>query len=338
MSTDFFLDILWPGIIKKFGKKPQADFQKVFINSKTWTQFLGLHYGLKKEESERAAIRLVQNGYPIEIVSRGYLIRAYSIAPKVKNLVKKRNLYFTIFDTIRAGKGPINICNRLEITKQTLNPYMKNIKRLGIVKKIGRSVWCLEESFSNKSNEEIYQYLQEKIQENSLSKKILSVGARRGLNKANLHALHIKAPILEGASNFKAGYESKLKGWNRGFLKFPELGITLANNNGKSISIYLWSREIYDPLEVPALCNRWVHAVCSLLKKEGIIIDYFGWQVKTLHIMIRQEELDKILSKGLKIEVALERTTQKISENDVPKEAKVWVDSSPYKGVETNDL
>lgn len=249
-------------------------------------------------------------------------------------MVTKNNVTF-IIDSIRMMGNTVGVVPN--ISQRTLKRYRKTLKELGIINKIGYGTWEISNSFKDKSNEEIINYIK------TNTKKVTKQGDKKsslGCKKANLHALNINIPVETGVINLKemGGYESKLNNWVVQYKRIPNLGITLRNNNNKSLNIFLWSREIFDYLAIPSLCHTVVHIVCSLFKEKGVILDYFGWRVTTLHLMIKNEDLDQVLNKGLKIEVLLNRPTEKISENDITQEAKAWVDKTPYGGVETNDI
>lgn len=244
-----------------------------------------------------------------------------------------QNLKLCIVDVIRNFGGAKDVCSRLKIKYSALSYHLKSLKDLGIIEKKGYGTWQLTSSFEKKTNKEILDFLDEKKRTSKKS----SLGTRNP-KQAHLHALNINIPIVSGNVNLEGGYETKLKNWVQYTKKLPNMGVTLRNNNNKSLSVYIWSREIFDTLAIPSLCHAYVHGVCSLFKQEGVTLDYFGWRVTTFHLMIRNEDFDKVLNKGMKVEVLLGRGTEKISENDVTQEAKAWVDSSPYAGIETNDL
>ena len=233
---------------------------------------------------------------------------------------RSKNFYLNVYDLIKEGKRPSEILSVLNIPKQNLQYYLNYLKDNGFIKKIGYGTWEIIKE----------------MEEVKRSKRKSSIG----LKKTNLHALNINIPIQEGEVNLKelGGYEKKIKNWIPQYKRISSLGITLRNNNNRSISVFVWSREIFDYLAIPSLCHTVVHTVCSYFKSKGVILDYFAWRVTTLHLMIRNEDLDKVLNKGLKIEVALNRDTEKVSKQDITKEAKAWIDSTPYKGIETNDV
>jgi len=248
--------------------------------------------------------------------------------------LNKKNVYLYCINAFKKFKGTGWICSRLRMSIQALNRYLKNLKKLGIIEKKGYATWQITHKFQKQTNKKILNFIDEKKR----TKHNFSVGMKK--TRTNLHALTIQIPIISGKINLKkdGGYETKLKNWNRQFKRMQNLGVTLANNNNKSLSIYVWSRDIFDPVVIPKICFVAVQSVYQMCKEEGIILDAFGWEVKALHINIRQKDMDDILNKKLKVEVVLSRNAKKITERDMTRKAKAWVDNSPFSGLETDDL
>ena len=59
--------------------------------------------------------------------------------------IKKRNFYYSILVLIRNNNSLTYISNELNISKQRLNYYIKPLKIEGIIKKIGKGVWEVNE-------------------------------------------------------------------------------------------------------------------------------------------------------------------------------------------------
>ena len=239
-----------------------------------------------------------------------------------------------VVGSIREGIPIKEIVYRLKISKQAIAKHLKFLKSVGIISKKGYAVWEITPFFEQKSLPEIQQFIDDKKRRQPDS----SSGMRNPKNRAILHALNIVIPVVEGRPVLEGGYDGKLKNWTRRYKRYPEFGYTLVNNNDKSVGVYIWSREITDLFDIPGFCHRVVHFVCQDFKNKGVVLDYFGWRVTTFHVSMRNDVMDKILNKGLKVELLLGRDVERIGEKDITQEAKVWVDSSPYKGVETNDL
>ena len=265
----------------------------------------------------------------------GKSIKSFSDTKPVQKEVQKSDLYLYILDRVRAGKSPYSVCDDLHWKKSRIMYYVKHLKKLDILENKGYGVWQLTEPFKNDPTEKIITYIREKERSTNES----SSGVKAG-NLADLHALNIKLPIIEGEINLKAigGYEQQMNNWMKSYRKLPGLQATLQNNNNKSLNIHVWSRKIYDTLQIPALVHTYVMAVTQLMKNHAVLLDHMSFTVTTLHISIPDPVLDKIMNKGLKVEIALGRDAKKISEQDVTQQAKAWVDPSPFKCIETNDV
>lgn len=227
---------------------------------------------------------------------------------------------------------PKDIASRRKTTTQAVYKALKKLEAKGIVKRVDVGIW------------ELSQYT---IQ------PPVTTGSMRGLKnqesqtlkegQANLHALEMDIPILKGdldlVKDFKGYVTKAMRGWVPQYKRFMgPLGFTVRNNNNKSISLFLFSREIPRNFDVTNLCLRTVFKAYKLMEEKGVILDYMSASVKNLNISVRNQDLDKVFNKGEKFEVLLGRQTKKIFEKDKEREAAAWVDSSPYLGVETNDL
>ena len=240
----------------------------------------------------------------------------HSSKPIVNTKVNK-NVYHAIVKHLADNKSVTDVALILGVPKQNLTRRIGKLKREGVIKNIGKGTWEV--------NEAQWLRFQSKVNTRSI-----------GTTTANLHALHIKIPIVDGTVDLK-GYESKLNNWNVQYKKIPAMKLTLKNNNNRSLSVYVWSREVHRYNEIPNICHITVHQVCSMFKGT-LNLDYLGWEVKTLHLAMRDKELDQVFNKGTTLEVALGRSTEKITENDITREAKAWTDNSPFRGIETNDI
>lgn len=259
-----------------------------------------------------------------ENFSSNYVKR--SKTKKVK--IRKMNLYLTILKLLNRGKNPTQTSKELNLSKQSINHYIRRLKQNGLLSKISYGTW------------ELTQKGREKLQELQTS-KTLTLGLSDDF-KANLHALQIEVPILEGNLTFEEkGFKgSELRGWIPEYLRISSpLGLTIRNNNSKSITIYLWAREIIRTFDVNSLVIKSVIFVYDYLKTNyNVKINHFEPKVTTLHLSIRNKDLDELFNKGEGFEVFLNRNIKPILPNDKSKEAKAWIDSSPYLGVETNDI
>lgn len=72
---------------------------------------------------------------------------------EVKNN-KSKSFYLTIYDQIKEGNRPSEICKKFAISKQKLNYYLSSLKRSGCIKKIGYGVWEVCGEFDEKQVKE----------------------------------------------------------------------------------------------------------------------------------------------------------------------------------------
>jgi len=241
--------------------------------------------------------------------------------------VQKRNLYLYICNKINEGVSISDICFNLEFKKQRMQYHLSLLKQHKVIKKISYSVWEVQNNYKDLINAML----------EARSTKTYSLGASKD-RTINLHALNIETKILKGTINFKDidGYLQKsFNNWKPQYKKiFTPLGLTWRNNNNKSISIFIWSRDINKLSEVPILINKAALFTANELKKHGVIIDVLDYKVKNLNLSVKDKEINKVLNKGESISVFLNRPTTLNPEV----EAKAWADTSPYKCLETNDL
>lgn len=64
---------------------------------------------------------------------------------EVKKITGKKNLYLTIYDLLKQGLRPSEICEELNIKKQNLQYYLTTLKCGGYIEKIGYGVWEITE-------------------------------------------------------------------------------------------------------------------------------------------------------------------------------------------------
>ena len=55
------------------------------------------------------------------------------------------NFYYTVLELIKQGKNLLQVASKLNISKQNLNYYIKPLKIEGIIKRIGKGVWEVNE-------------------------------------------------------------------------------------------------------------------------------------------------------------------------------------------------
>jgi len=238
-----------------------------------------------------------------------------------KKEVKKLNFYLMIYDRIKKNIPLKDICFELEFSKQKLHYYTNKLKDEGFIKNVGYSVW----EVTSKNPKEV---------------KTFSLGSRVDKPLTNLHALQINIPIIKGKIYDKDWQvNEKLKNWIPKYKKFNILGgLTIKNNNNKSITIFAKSRNIKDLDEIYQLTFKITAFVNDYFKKEGVFLDVFNAKVKNLNIATEDKKAESMIRKGEKFELNLNKKSEKI----LPKDdinAKAWIDGSPFKfSAETNDL
>ena len=73
---------------------------------------------------------------------------------QVKIQSRSKNFYLTVYNHIKQGIRPSEICKEFNISKQKLNYYLSTLKRSGCIKKIGYGVWEISNDFNEKKVKE----------------------------------------------------------------------------------------------------------------------------------------------------------------------------------------
>lgn len=229
-----------------------------------------------------------------------------------KEEVKKKGFYLLLFNKIKQGYSPSVISKQYKIPKQNLNYYLKNLKKWGVIEKIGYNSWRVKV-------------------------KTFSLGTKP---TTNLHALQIKIPISKGNIGVKGWViKEKLKNWTPTYKTFNQLGgITIKNNNNKSITLFAHSRDIRDLKEIDALAYDMRNWALQTIREEfGAELDINRAEVKSLHIATNDTNAESMQKKGEKFELDLEKKAEKVFPPDNIN-AKAWIDGSPFDfTAETND-
>lgn len=227
-------------------------------------------------------------------------------------IVKQSNFYLAIFNRIKEGKSPADISKTYRISKQRLNHYIKNLKEWGFIAKHSKSNW-------------------------HILVKEFSLGTRP---TTNLHALQINIPILSGEiKGLDWEIKEELKNWTPKYKTLDILGgITIKNNNNKSISLFIHTRDIADLKDIDTLCFEVRNWALEFFKREfNVTLDLFRAEVKSLHIATQDKNAELMREKGEKFELDLDKAAEKVFPTDKIK-AKAWIDGSPYAfTAETND-
>ncbi len=236
---------------------------------------------------------------------------------KSKKEVKSKNFYLTIFDLIKDGLNPAGIQRKLGISKQNIKYYTDYLKKEGYINNIGYGTWEVKKE----------------VKTSSLGKKVEKP-------TTNLHALQITIPILKGKikdSNWQL--KNKLNNWIPKYKGLDILGgLTIRNNNNKSITIFAKTRDIKDLNEVDNLSFKIRAYMSQYMRLKGVVLDVFNAKVTNLNLATEDKESESMIRKGEKFELDLKKKSEKIFQKDNI-DGKAWIDGSPFKfSTETNDL
>ncbi len=237
---------------------------------------------------------------------------------QVKKEVKKEKFYLMVYDLLLKGERPIIICSKLNISKQRLQYYLNYLKNNGIIKKLGYGTWeVVKKSWLGTSEDKIVK------------------------PTTNLHALQIKFPILKGKIYDKDWQiKEHLNNWIPKYKEDLKLGgLTIKNNNNKSITVFAKARDIERLEDAYNLTFKIKAYINDYFKKEGVILDVFNCQVKNIHLETEDRKAEGMLrDKADKFTLDLNKKSEKIFPKDNIN-AKSWIDGSPFKfSAGTNDL
>lgn len=238
---------------------------------------------------------------------------------QVKKEVKKikKEFLLNLISLIQNGLNPTQISNKLGITKQKLNYYIRELKQKDLIFKKGYGVWEVKK---------------EQV-------KIFSLGTS-DKPFTNLHAFQINFPILEGKiDDSEWQVKEKLNNWNPTYFTKEILGgITIKNNNNKSLTVWLKSRNLTNLNEVYDLAFKIRAYIYEYFKKQGVILDPFNCETKNLDLATEDKNSEGMLNKGEKFKLNLNKKSEKIFPKDNI-DASAWLDGSPFSfTAETNDL
>lgn len=239
--------------------------------------------------------------------------------------VKKRskNFYLIVLQHIRQGSNPAEISKNLKITKQQLNYYISTLKKLGCIEKIGYGTWKYVKDLDIKEVKK-------------RSKKNSSMGVRdKKRDLTDIHTLNIKFPIISGKLHDKDWeVKNKLNNWLPKYKEFDNFeGLTIRNNNNKSINIWLKPRKV-DIIKDPYFVEKLAFKVKSYFfeyfkNKHNVILDVMEAETKNVHLETQsQEMLEGKMKKGELTIFHLGRKASKIFPKD-NRDAEVHFDNSP---------
>lgn len=254
------------------------------------------------------------------------------VRSKTNLQTSKSHFYFSVLDVVKSKNSLKGIVSK-EFSKQRLNHYIKNLKKLGYIKKLGYGTWQITElgnAFLSQLTIEL------------ATSKTLSTDTTLATH-IDLHALTLTQPIINKKdletidfSDFKEN--TGLRNWKEQHKRIlSPLGLTVTVKLHQVVT-NIFSRRLSNLDDVYPLLFKAGILVHEYLKLKGIKTDIFETRCTQAHITIRNQDLEQVFSKGFTLEVDLGREQEKLIENDIPKEAKVWTDNSPFRGVETNDI
>lgn len=262
---------------------------------------------------------------------------------KKKEVKTGKNFYLSILRLLREGVRPSHlneqgleagsICSILSISKQSLNYYLSTLKRLGFIRKQGYGAWEILREISDKE-------VQKEVKKRS--KNDSSRGMRADFNRpvTNLHALEIKFPILSGTIQDQDWeIKNKLNHWVPSYKGLEILGgLTVRNNNNKSISVFAKTRNLRSLDEVDNLAFKIRAFIHEYFKnKHDVVLDVFDCEVKNINLATEDRHGKEMNRKGEKFELNLNKKSEKIFEKD-NLDAKAWIDGSPFQfSAESND-
>lgn len=266
---------------------------------------------------------------------------------KNKRSKKDLNFYLYVISLInqgipiskinKEGKEENSICSILGLTKQSLNYHLSTLKRGDILIKMGYGVWKINPSLTEED-------IKKKV------KKEVKIKSSRGMKVkkvnlgdkpiTNLHALEIKFPILSGKIE-DSGWEikNKLNNWLPKYKEVKNLGgLTIRNNNNKSITVFCKARDIENLNEIDNLAFKLRTFITEYFKsKYSVILDAFECEVKNINLATEDKQCNQMIRKGDKFELKFKKKAEKIFPKDSI-DSKAWIDGSPFTfTAETND-
>lgn len=239
------------------------------------------------------------------------------VKKEVKKRSKNNDFYLIVFQRIKAGLNPAQLSKELNISKQKLKYYTDWLKREGYIRRKGYGSW------------EILKEV-----------KTFSLGLRVDKPMPNLHALQINFPILEGKIDDKDWIvRNKLRNWLPKYKGMTNLGgLTLRNNNNKSLTIFAKSRDILDLAEVDNLAFKIRAFAHEYFKnKYGVILDVLNCKTTNLNLATEDKASESMIRKGEMFQLNLNKKAEKIFPKD-NMDAWAKIDGSPFKfSAETDD-
>jgi hypothetical protein len=234
---------------------------------------------------------------------------------ELRKRTTKEDLNLLVFNKIKSGKRPSEIVKELNIKPSSLQYYLDYLKNNNYIVKKGYGVWEILKNYET-----------------------FSLGTTKPLT--NLHALHIKFPILTGKiDDSDWQIKEKLNNWIPKYTPLKALGgLTVKNNNNKSISVYVKSRNITSLSEIDNLSYQVRDYIYMYFKsKYNVELDKYNVEVKNLDIATEDKHAEGMRKKGEKFVLTFDKQASKIFPKD-NLQSKALIDGSPFNfSAETND-
>lgn len=234
---------------------------------------------------------------------------------EVKKTSKNSDFYFTIINKMKEGNSPAKISQDLNISKQKLNYYIRNLKNEGVIEKKGYGTWEVKKEVKKRS-----------------------LGSAKPLT--NLHALQIRFPILSGTiQDDDWEIKEKLKHWLPKYTSLKALGgLRIKNNNNKSITVWAEERNIENLEEIDKLSYQIRDYIYEYFRlKHNVELDKYDCEVKNLDIATEDKNAEGMRRKGEKFVINFDKQAEKVFKKD-NMQSKAMIDGSPFNfSAETND-
>lgn len=234
---------------------------------------------------------------------------------QVRKTSTKEDLNLLVYNKIQSGKRPSEIAKELNIKKSSLQYYIDYLKDNGFIAKVGYGTWEVRKKYEDSS-----------------------LGTTKPIT--NLHALQISFPILSGKVNDSDwDIKEKLNHWLPKYTSLKALGgLTIKNNNNKSITVWAKSRDIKTLDEIDNLSYQIRDYIPLYFQsKHNVELDKYNCQVKNLDIATEDKHSEGMRKKGEKFVLKFDKEASKIFPKD-NMQSKALIDGSPFKfSAETND-
>lgn len=255
-----------------------------------------------------------------------------------KTSKSKIDFYWAIYHKIMMGGQISEICKEYNVKKQNLTFYINKLKHLKIIDRVdSKNTYLGFKVLVKLSRDQLFQEVKVKSKK---GKSKRSLGTSRG--ESNLHALQLNIPILSGRiDDSDWQIKERLKNWIPKYTTLKELGgMRLKNNNNMSLTVWAKSRNIKNVDEIHSLTVSILFYLGSYFKnKHNVSLDIINSKVKNLDIATEDKNAESMRGKGEKFLLKLNKECEKILPNDDKREAKAWIDGSPFKfSAETNDI